>query len=54
MTRKPVSKKEVKSTYGVPYSLARIARLESADQFPLRVRLGACRVAWVAEEAVVG
>ncbi len=50
MTRKLVSKKELKSIYGVPYSFAHIARLETAGQFPPRVRLGACRVAWVAEE----
>ena len=50
MTRKLVSKKELKSAYGVPYSFAHIARLEIAGQFPQRVRLGACRVAWVAEE----
>ncbi len=50
MIRKLVSKKELKSVYGVPYSFAHIARLEAAGQFPKRVRLGACRVAWVAEE----
>jgi prophage regulatory protein len=50
MTRKLVSKKELKSVYGIPYSFAHIARLEAASQFPQRVRLGACRVAWVAEE----
>ena len=50
MTRKLASKKELKSVYGVPYSFAHIARLEVAGQFPQRVRLGACRVAWVAEE----
>ena len=50
MTRKLVSKKELKSIYGVPYSFAHIARLEAAGQFPKRIRLGACRVAWVAEE----
>ena len=50
MTRKLVSKKELKSVYGVPYSFAHIARLEAAGQFPKRIRLGACRVAWVAEE----
>ena len=50
MTRKLASKKELKSVYGVPYSFAHIARLEAAGQFPQRVRLGACRVAWVAEE----
>jgi prophage regulatory protein len=50
MTRKLVSKKELKSVYGVPYSFAHIARLEVAGSFPKRVRLGACRVAWVADE----
>ena len=53
MTRKLVSKKELKSVYGVPYSFAHIARLESAGKFPKRVTLGACRVAWVAEEVEV-
>ena len=50
MTRKLVSKKELKSVYGVPYCPAHIARLEAAGSFPKRVALGACRVAWVAEE----
>ena len=50
MTRKLVSKKELKSIYGVPYCPAHIARLEVAGQFPKRVRLGACRVAWLAGE----
>jgi prophage regulatory protein len=50
MTRKLVSKKELKSAYGIPYCFAHIARLEAAGQFPKRVQLGACRVAWVAEE----
>jgi len=50
MNRKLVSKKELKSTYGIPYCFAHIARLEGAGQFPKRVQLGACRVAWVAEE----
>jgi len=50
MTHKLVSKKELKSVFGVPYSFAHIARLEASGQFPKRVRLGACRVAWVAEE----
>ena len=34
MTRKLVSKKELKSIYGVPYCFAHIARLEAAGQFP--------------------
>ena len=50
MTRKLVSKKELKSLYGIPYCFAHIARLEVAGDFPTRVHLGACRVAWVAEE----
>ncbi len=53
MTRKLVTKKELKSVYGVPYCFAHIARLEAAGQFPQRVRLGACRVAWVAEEVEI-
>jgi prophage regulatory protein len=50
MARKLVSKKELKSVYGIPYCPAHIARLEAAGQFPKRVRLGACRVAWYADE----
>ena len=50
MTRKLVSKKELKSVYGIPYCPAHISRLESAGTFPKRVTLGAFRVAWVAEE----
>src|SRR5262245_41763176 len=50
MTRKLVSKKELKTVYGIPYCFAHIARLEAAGKFPKRVQLGACRVAWYAEE----
>jgi prophage regulatory protein len=50
MTQKLVSKKELKSIYGVPYCFAHIKRLEDAGLFPRRIRLGACRVAWLAEE----
>jgi len=50
MTQKLVSKKELKYVYGVPYSFQHIALLEIAGQFPKRVRLGACRVAWLSEE----
>jgi len=50
MTRKLVSKKELKSVFGIPYCFAHIARLEAAGEFPKRIKLGACRVAWVAEE----
>src|ERR1700683_1323928 len=48
--RKLVSKKELKSIHGIPYSFAHIARLEKAGQFPKRIRLGACRVAWWEDE----
>lgn len=40
-----VSKKDLK-TIGIPYSDAHIARLEAAGQFPKRIQLGKCRVAW--------
>ncbi len=50
MTQKLVSKKELKSVYGIPYSFAHIARLEHAGDFPKRIKLGVCRVAWMAEE----
>ena len=48
--RKLVSKKELKTVHGIPYSFAHIARLEKADQFPKRIMLGACRVAWYEDE----
>ena len=44
-----VSKKELK-TLGIPYSFQHIARLEKAGQFPKRVQLGQCRVAWCYKE----
>jgi prophage regulatory protein len=50
MTQKLVSKKELKSVYGIPYSFVHIARLEQAGAFPKRIRLGQCRVAWLADE----
>lgn len=53
MTQKLVTKKELRSLFGVPYSFAHIARLEASGQFPKRVRLGACRVAWLAEEVQI-
>lgn len=51
--QKLVSKKELKSVYGIPYSFAHIARLEAAGKFPRRIALGQCRVAWFAEEVEV-
>lgn len=50
MSRKLVSKKELKLVYGIPYSFTHIARLELAGLFPKRVKLGQCRVAWFADE----
>jgi prophage regulatory protein len=41
MTRKLVSKKELKTVYGIPYCFAHIARLEADGLFPTRVRVGA-------------
>lgn len=34
----------------VPYSLNHIRRLEEANQFPKRVRIGANRVGWIRAE----
>ena len=48
--RRLVSKKELRTVHGIPYSFAHIARLEKADQFPKRLLLGACRVAWWEDE----
>jgi prophage regulatory protein len=48
--RKLVSKKELKTVHGIPYSFAHIARMEKAGQFPKRIQLGACRVAWWEDE----
>lgn len=43
-----ISWRELKTI--VPYSRQHIARLEKADLFPKRVRLGQCRVCWLADE----
>jgi prophage regulatory protein len=45
-----VSKKELKTICGIPYSPQHIQRLENAGQFPKRVRLGRNRVAWLLSE----
>jgi len=50
--RRLVSKKELKTRLGIPYSFAHIARLEAAGEFPNRIRLGACRVAWYEDEVI--
>ena len=46
-----VSKKDL-HTLGIPYSFAHIARLEAVGQFPKRIRLGQCRVAWLYGDVV--
>jgi len=45
-----VSKKELRTVCGIPYSPQHIARLEAAGKFPKRVQLGQNRVAWVLKE----
>lgn len=45
-----VSKKELKTVCGIPYTPQHIARLEAAGQFPKRILLGANRVAWLLSE----
>jgi prophage regulatory protein len=45
-----VSKKELRSVCGIPYSPQHIARLEAAGSFPKRIRLGQNRVAWLLSE----
>jgi prophage regulatory protein len=47
---KLISRKQLKTDFGIPYSFQHIARLEAAGQFPRRVHLGQCRVAYVEEE----
>ena len=47
--RQLVSKKDLK-TIGIPYCFQQIARLEKAGQFPKRIQLGQCRVAWCYKE----
>ena len=45
-----VSKKELRTVCGIPYSPQHIARLEAAGQFPQRVQLGQNRVVWLLKE----
>lgn len=45
-----VSKKELRTVCGIPYTPQHIARLEAAGKFPKRVRLGPNRVAWLLSE----
>ncbi|HEY8948344.1 MAG TPA: AlpA family phage regulatory protein [Rhizomicrobium sp.] len=48
--KKLVSKKELKTVCGIPYSPQHIARLETAGRFPKRISLGQNRVAWLLPE----
>jgi prophage regulatory protein len=48
--KKLVSKKELKTVLGIPYSGQHIARLEAAGAFPQRIRLGQNRVVWLLVE----
>lgn len=45
-----VTKKELKTVCGIPYTPQHIGRLEAAGKFPKRVRLGPNRVAWLLSE----
>ena len=45
-----VSKKELRTVLGIPYSPQHIARLERTGGFPKRIKLGQNRVAWVLAE----
>jgi prophage regulatory protein len=47
---KLVTRRELKSTYGVPYSLTHLYRLMEAGKFPHSVRLTEHRVAWLARD----
>jgi prophage regulatory protein len=48
--KRVVSKKELKSVCGIPYSPQHIARLEAAGKFPKRIQLGPNRVAWLVSD----
>lgn len=45
-----VSKKELRTVCGIPYSPQHIARLEAAGKFPKRITIGQNRVAWLLSE----
>jgi len=45
-----VSKKELKTICGIPYSSPHVSRLEAAGKFPKRIWLGGGRVAWLLSE----
>ena len=49
-SKQVVSKKELRTVCGIPYSPQHIARLEAAGGFPKRIVLGQNRVAWLLSE----
>ena len=51
MKRLLIDKKGLREL-GIVYSWTHIQRLEDAEKFPKRVRLGECRVSWVYDEIV--
>ena len=48
--KRMVTKKELKTICGVPYSPQHIARLEAVGKFPKRIRFGQQRVGWLMSE----
>jgi prophage regulatory protein len=42
--------KDLKATRGIHFSRTHLARLENEHKFPIRVQLGAKRIAWVLTE----
>ena len=50
LPEKLVTKKELRSVYGIPYAPQHIAKLEKAGKFPKRIQLSENRVAWSGRE----
>ena len=48
--KRVVSKKQLRTDCGIPYSGQHIARLEAAGRFPKRIKLGQNRVVWLETE----
>ena len=48
--KRMVTKKELKTICGVPYSPQHIARLEAVGKFPKRIQFGQQRVGWLMTE----
>ena len=52
---KLITRKQLKTEYGIPYSAQHLARLETSGLFPRRLKLQAFRggrVAWVEREVL--